>query len=180
ADHIETKDFEKADAFYQKSIEQGQEGVIVKNLSAKYQPGKRVGYWLKVKEILEPLDLVITGAEWGEGKRAKWLGSLILAARHGEKFLETGRMASGLTEEQMGDLTRILKDLIISEEEKIVKIKPKIVLEIGYEEIQRSPKYPTGYALRFPRLLRIRDDKRPEDINTIKDIERLFRQQGKK
>ena len=182
ADHIETKDFDRANAFYKKALSSWQEGVIVKNLCAKYQPGKRVGYWLKVKEILEPLDLVVTGAEWGEGKRAKWLGSLILAAKKGDEFVETARMGSGLTDQQMEDLTKEIKPLIISEEGKIVKTKPKIVLEIGYEEIQKSPKYPSGYALRFPRLLRIRTgDKSPYDVNTVKDIEKLFgMQRGRK
>jgi DNA ligase-1 len=74
-----------------------------------------------------------------------------------------------------------LKKLIVSEEGKIVKVKPQIVIEVGYEEIQRSPKYPSGYALRFPRLLRIRtDEKKPEDANTVKDIERLFGQQKRR
>ncbi|HLD49210.1 MAG TPA: DNA ligase, partial [archaeon] len=177
ADHIETKDIEKSDKFYKESLSEGQEGVIVKNLSAPYQPGKRVGYWLKVKEILEPLDLVVVGAEWGEGKRASFLGSLLLAAKKGSEFLATGKMASGLTEEQLKDVTNKLKPLITEEEGKFVKIKPKIVIEVGYEELQKSTKYPTGYALRFPRLLRIREEKTKEDINTVKDIERLFRQQ---
>ena len=154
----------------------------MKNLAAHYQPGKRVGFWLKVKQILEPLDLVVVGAEWGEGKRAKWLGSLILACRRGSEFLATGRMGSGLTEEQMEDLTKRLKELIVEEHGRIVKIKPKIVIEVGYEEIQKSPKYPSGYALRFPRLRRIRDptDKGPSDANTLADLERLFKQQNVK
>ena len=82
----------------------------------------------------------------------------------------------------MEDLTKTLKPLIESEEGKIVKIKPKIVIEVGYEEIQKSPKYPSGYALRFPRLLRIRDpsDKGPEDVNTVKDIEKFFFKQRAK
>lgn len=182
ADHIETKDFAEANKFYKASLAAGQEGVIVKNAEAHYQPGKRVGFWLKIKEILEPLDLVVTGAEWGEGKRAQWFGSLILAARDGNSFKETGRMASGLTEEQMETLTKILKKLITSEEGKIVKVKPEVVVEIGYEEIQKSPKYPSGYALRFPRLLRIRDktEKGPADTNTIRDIEKLFRMQTRR
>ncbi len=186
ADHIETKDFKEANKFYKASLAAGQEGVIVKNLEAHYQPGKRVGFWLKIKEILEPLDLVVTGAEWGEGKRAGWLGSLILAARDGKKFVETGRMASGLTEEQMESLTKILRKLIISEEKneevKVVRIKPEVVVEVGYEEIQKSPKYPSGYALRFPRLLRIREkaDKGPEETNSVKDIEKLFRMQKRR
>lgn len=180
ASRITTKNIKEAEEFYRSCIESGHEGVIIKNADARYQPGKRVGFWLKVKDILEPLDLVIVGAEWGEGKRANWLGSLILAARDGAKFVETGRMASGLTEDQMESLTKLLKKLIISEEGKVVKIKPEIVIEVGYEEIQRSPKYASGYALRFPRLLRIRtDEKKPGDANTIKDIENLFRKQKK-
>jgi len=176
AEHVETKDLKKALEFYQGVLKRGQEGVIIKNMDAHYQPGRRVGYWLKVKEILEPLDLVVVGAEWGEGKRAKWLGSLILAARSGEEFLETGRIASGLTEEQLDQLTKTLKPLITEDYGKIVRIKPEVVIEVGYEEIQKSPKYPTGYALRFPRLLRIRDpaDKGPQDANTVKDIKKLF------
>jgi DNA ligase 1 len=180
ADHLETNDFKKAQKFYKASLAAGQEGAIIKNLDAIYQPGKRTGFWLKVKEILEPLDLVVTGAEWGEGKRANWLGSLILSARDGNEFKETGRMASGLTEEQMESLTKILKKLVISEEGKIVKLKPEVVVEVGYEEIQKSPKYPSGYALRFPRLLRIRiDEKNAKDANTVKDIEKFFRMQRK-
>ncbi|MBI2578212.1 MAG: ATP-dependent DNA ligase [Candidatus Aenigmarchaeota archaeon] len=182
ADHIEPKSYEEAEKFYKRSLAMQQEGVIVKNLDAHYQPGKRVGFWLKVKEILEPLDLVVVGGEWGEGKRARWIGSLILAARHGNEFVETGRMASGLTEQQMEDLTKKLKPLITEEHGKIVKVKPEIVVEVGYEEIQRSPKYPSGYALRFPRLLRIREkeDKGPKDANTVADIEKFFRMQGRK
>ncbi len=182
ADHLETKDLAEAEKFYKSALKAAQEGVIVKNLDAKYQPGKRVGYWLKVKEILEPLDLVVVGAEWGEGKRAKWLGSMILAAKKGEHFVETGRMASGLTEEQMEELTKKLRPLITDEEGKIVKVRPRIVLEIGYEEIQKSPKYPSGYALRFPRLLRIRDpaDKKPEDANTVHDVEKFFKMQKRR
>ena len=112
ASHIETKEYKECQKFYKEALALGEEGVIVKNLDAHYQPGRRVGFWLKIKEILEPLDLVVVGAEWGEGKRAKWLGSLILAAKSGDKFLETGRMASGLTEDQMEDLTKTLKPLI--------------------------------------------------------------------
>lgn len=133
---------------------------------------------------MEPLDLVIIGATWGEGKRAKWFSSLLLACRdeRTDKFLATGMMGSGLTEEQLEDITKRIKPLIIKEHDRDVDIKPEIVIEVAYEEIQRSPKYPTGFALRFPRLLRFREkEKRPEDVNTKRDIEELFKQQrGKK
>ena len=181
-EHIEPKDLAHAEKFYNEALSEGMEGVIVKNIEAHYQPGKRVGFWLKVKPIMEPLDLVILGAEWGEGKRAKWLSSYVLAARDPKKheFVATGRMASGLTEKQLDDMTKRLKKLIEEEHGKVVKVKPEVVVEVGYEEIQKSPKYGTGYALRFPRLLRLRDDKKPEDANTVHDIERLFNQQKRR
>jgi len=180
AEHIETKNLKEAAKFYEYSLRKGQEGLMVKNMEAKYQPGKRVGYWLKVKPIMEPLDLVITGATWGEGKRAKWLSSLLLSCRDERtgKFLSTGMMGSGLTEEQLEDLTKKLKPLITEEKEQEVKIKPELVIEVAYEEIQRSPKYPTGFALRFPRLIRLREkEKNAEDVNTLRDIDNLFKQQ---
>ncbi|MCD6381789.1 MAG: ATP-dependent DNA ligase [Candidatus Aenigmarchaeota archaeon] len=178
ADHIETKDLKKAKKFYKKALEMGEEGIMVKNLDAHYKPGKRVGYWLKVKPIMEPLDLVIIGGEWGEGKRAKWISSIILAAKNEEgNFLPTGMMGSGLTEEQFEELTKRVKKIIIKESGRKVEVSPEIVVEVAYQEIQKSTKYPTGYALRFPRLLRFRDDKRSDDINTVSDIERLYKMQ---
>ena len=152
-------------------------------MDAHYQPGRRVGYWLKVKPILEPLDLVIVGAEWGEGKRANWLSSMVLAARHDSKLVETGRMASGFTEEQLEKLTKKLKSLVVETHGKEVKVRPEVVVEVGYEEIQKSPKYASGYALRFPRLLRIRDttEKTVKDIDTLKTIKKLYEmQRGRK
>lgn len=178
AEHIETSDLNEAKKFYETALARGEEGVIVKNMDAHYQPGRRVGYWLKVKPILEPLDLVIVGAEWGEGKRANWLSSMVLAARHDSKLVETGRMASGFTENQLEELTKKLKTIITETHGKEVKVKPEVVVEVGYEEIQKSPKYPSGYALRFPRLLRIRaEEKTVKDIDTLKTIEKLYRQQ---
>lgn len=178
ADHIETSDTKEAEAFYKLAVKKGQEGVVVKNIDAIYQPGKRVGFWLKVKPILEPLDLVIIGAEWGEGKRSKWLSSMILGAKKGSKIVDTGRMASGFTEDQLEELTKLLKSLIVKEEGKVVTVKPKIVVEIGYEEIQASPKYESGYAFRFPRLLRIRtDEKTADDADTVETIEKLYKKQ---
>ena len=181
-EHIETRDLKKAEKFYEYCLSMGEEGVIVKNMQARYQPGRRVGYWLKVKPIMDPLDLVITGATWGEGKRAHWLGSLVLSARDGNgNFVPTAMLGSGLTDEQLESLTRKLKKLIIEENGREVKISPSIVMEVAYEEIQESPKYESGYALRFPRLLRIReDDKKPADADTLGTIGKLFRQQRRR
>lgn len=180
AKQLVTKDAEKAKSFYEKALKDGHEGVIVKNMSSNYQPGRRVGYWLKVKPIMDPLDLVITGAEWGEGKRANWLSSFTLACLDEDSgdFLECGMMGTGLTDEEFKSMTEKLKHLITADNGRTVKIEPKIVFEIGYEEIQKSSKYSSGFAMRFPRLIRDRSaDKSPDDADTIKRLGELYKAQ---
>ena len=187
AKQLVTRDPEKAERFYKEALAAGQEGVIVKNLDAEYQPGRRVGYWLKVKPVLENLDLVITGATWGTGKRAGWLGSYILGCRDPEKggYLECGMIGTGIKEKAeegvtFKELTRLLKPHITSEKGNRVEIKPSVVVEVAYEEIQRSPNYSSGWALRFPRVVRLRPDKSPEGADDLKRIEKVFRiQRGK-
>ncbi|HHE64809.1 MAG TPA: DNA ligase, partial [Bacteroidetes bacterium] len=177
AEQIRTTDLKKAEEFYNKALDSGQEGVMVKNLSAPYQPGKRVGYMYKVKPEKESLDLVVTGAEWGQGRRANWLASFILSVRDEEtgELFEIGKMGTGLTDEQFKEMTKRLKPLIIREEENTVYLKPKMVVEVGYQELQRSPNYKSGFALRFPKLIEIREDKSAEDIETVQRIERLYK-----
>jgi len=192
AEELRTTDLKKAKAFYEKALSDGQEGLIVKNLDAKYVPGRRVaGGWLKVKPTMENLDLAIVGGLWGSGKRAGYIGSLILGCRDPDtgRFLECGMLGSGLLEKEgeegtekitLENLTKMLKPLIISETDGVVTIKPKFVIEVAYEEIQRSPTYSSGYALRFPRLIRMRPDKGPEEADTKKRMEALYAiQKGK-
>ncbi|MBN2330898.1 MAG: ATP-dependent DNA ligase [Candidatus Aenigmarchaeota archaeon] len=187
AEPLTTKDLKKAEKFYQEALYAGQEGVMVKNLDATYQPGKRVaGGWLKVKPIMETLDLVISGAQWGTGKRAGWLGSFLLACRDqaSGEFLQCGMMGTGVKEKKTAetditfkDLTDMLKPDIVGEKGSTVRITPKIVIEIAYEEIQKSPNYDSGFALRFPRLIRLRPDKSPEDADDIDRISLMYKQQ---
>ncbi len=176
ADQLVTDNIEKAKKFYNNALELKQEGVIIKVLDSGYIFGRHVGGWYKVKPIMETLDLVIVGAEWGTGKRANWLSSYTLACRDPDtgKFLPCGMMGTGLTEEQFGQMTNTLKQLIITEKGRKVKLKPKIVVEIGYQEIQKSPHYESGMALRFPRLIRVREDKSPEESDTIERVKELF------
>ncbi|MFT4297887.1 MAG: DNA ligase, partial [Candidatus Woesearchaeota archaeon] len=142
-------------------------------------------YGMKIKSILEPLDLVIVRAEYGEGKRAGWLSSFTLACIDEDgSFLEIGKVSTGLKEkEEQGvsfiELTNLLKPLVLSESNKQVDVKPSIIIEVGYEEIQKSSSYSSGFALRFPRFLRLREDKHLSEISSIDYIERLFRQQNK-
>lgn len=176
AKQLITRDVKKANEFYENALRLGHEGVMAKNLDAPYQPGSRVGYMYKIKPIMETLDLVIVGATWGEGRRAHWLGSFLLAVldKATGKFLTIGRMATGFTDEQLQEITKLLKDDICEQIGKEVKLKPKTVVEVAYEEIQRSPTYESGYALRFPRLVRIRDDKSVNDADTIDRIEEIL------
>lgn len=179
-ERIVTDDPKEVQKFYNKALSEGKEGIMAKNLQAVYQPGSRVGYMVKLKPVMEPLDLVIVGAEWGEGKRAQWLDSYLLAVRDPNtgKFLSVGRMATGLTEEQFEEMTNMLKPLITKKKGKFVEVKPEIVVEVGYEEIQKSPKYESNYALRFPRLIRFRTEtKDPEDIDTLTRLAKLYEQQ---
>ncbi len=172
------KDLKEAERFFKEALKEKMEGVMVKNLDAKYQPGRRVGQWLKVKPILEPLDLAIIGAEWGTGKRSKWFGSFILGCLkepYSGEYLPCGKLGTGLSDEQFEELTKKLKGLITEEKGREVKLKPEVIVEVGYEEIQKSPTYGSGYALRFPRLIGFKPDK--EYPNELEKLEKLFKQQ---
>ncbi len=182
AKQIVTSDLKKADQFYKDSLKAGEEGIMVKNLDGIYKPGSRVGYGMKVKPVMESLDLVIVGTEWGEGKRSGWLTSFTIACNHGGDYLEIGKVGTGIKELEgtgvsFSALTKILKPLIIVEKGKSVKVKPKIIIEVNYEEIQKSPTYSSGYALRFPRVIRLREDKALDEISDIGMVEKLYKQQ---
>jgi len=155
-EQVVTDSVSVASKFMKKSLALGNEGIMMKNLGELYKPGSRVGYGVKVKQIMETLDLVIVGAEWGHGKRGGWLSSFKLACRKGKEFLSIGKMGTGIKEKKemgvsFGALTKMLKPLIIEGKIGKVKVKPKVVVEVAYEEIQKSPKYKSGFALRFPR-----------------------------
>jgi len=192
ADQIITDSEKKIKEFYKEAIKDNQEGLILKNLKAPYKPGSRVGYMLKLKEELRDLDLVIVGAEYGKGKRAGWFSSFILACKSGNKFLEVGKVGTGIKEKEgkkkegekkgisFAQLTKLLKPLVTSEKGREVKIKPKVVVSVTFQEIQKSPTYSSGYALRFPRFTALRPDRRAGDINNLKDIQREYNKQKKR
>jgi DNA ligase-1 len=181
SEQIITKDLKIAEKFYKKALDDKQEGVMIKVLGSSYVFGRHVGTMYKVKPIMETLDLVIVGATWGEGTRTSWLTSYNLACRDPDtgKLLECGMMSTGLTEEEYKQMTELLKPLIISEKGKTIKVKPEVVLEVGYEEIQKSTNYNSGFALRFPRFIRFRPEKGVEEADTIERLVELFKSQGK-
>ena len=136
---------------------------------------------------METLDLVIIGAEWGTGKRGKWLSSFDIACKDEDgNFLEIGKFGTGVKEKaeegtSFEEMTELLKPLIKSEKGRSVTVRPAVVVEIDYEEIQKSPTYSSGYALRFPRLVRLRVDKPIDEISDLNTVEELYyEQRGRK
>ncbi|MGB9895100.1 MAG: ATP-dependent DNA ligase [Thermoproteota archaeon] len=166
--------------FFEKAIKEGHEGVMAKALRSNYIPGSREKKWFKIKSA-DTLDLVIVGADWGYGRRTGWLSDYYLAALDEEKnqFEIVGKTFKGLTDEEFKQMTKRLQELKIRETAHTVFVRPEIVVEVAYSEIQRSPTYSSGYALRFARITRIREDKNAYDITTIKEIRRRYLEQFK-
>jgi DNA ligase-1 len=181
------KNEDDVNKFFKESLAAGNEGLMLKKLDAPYKPGARVGYMVKMKETEEPLDLVITETEWGEGKRTNWFSSFTLACLdENGNFVEIGKVGTGIKEKSeegvsFEELTNLLKPLVINQKGKVAKVKPKIVVEVAYEEIQKSPTYSSGYALRFPRVLRLRNMERSaEDVADLQYIEEYYLKQRKR
>ncbi|MBU5688870.1 MAG: ATP-dependent DNA ligase [Candidatus Aenigmarchaeota archaeon] len=188
AKQIITDNIKELEKFYKEALNAKQEGIFLKVLDSKYIFGRHVGGWYKIKPTMETLDLAIIGATWGTGKRAGWLGSFILGCRDEKtgKFLECGMLGTGVKEKKtketditFEELTKILKPLIISEKGSNVRFKPKVVISVDYQEIQVSPNYESGFALRFPRFVALRQDKGPEDVDTVERIKYLYELQKK-
>jgi len=172
----------EAEHFLKEAIDQGHEGLVAKKLDSPYTPGIRGKRWFKIKLSLESLDLVIVAAEYGYGRRHNWLSDYYLAARDSEsgEFLVVGKTFKGLTDEEIIEMTRRLKELAVKEEHRRVVVTPKIVVEVAYNEIQKSPKYKCGMALRFARITRIREDKSPEEADTIQRVRKIYEKQFEK
>jgi len=166
------------DATYRQALEVGHEGIMLKVLTSPYTPGLRGKNWIKIKPAVDTLDLAVIGAEWGEGKRAHLFGSFLLACQSEGKLLPLSRVATGFSDEQLAEVYDLLKETVISTSKKEVTFEPTLVFEVGYSEIQTSPTYEGGFALRFPRFIRIRDDKDIQDIETLDGIRERYRRQG--
>lgn len=179
AGQIVTDSVQKAEEIYRQALETGHEGLILKNPLSLYSPGKRGKNWLKIKPVMETLDLAVIGAKWGEGRRASFLGSYRLACLDEAtgKLLDIGWVATGLTDEALAELTEMFRELILVQKSMEVELKPAVIFEVAYEEIQKSQSYSSGYALRFPRLVRVRDDKSLEEADSLERVESLYRVQ---
>jgi len=176
---IITSSIQEAEKFLEKAINKGHEGLVAKKLDSPYTPGVRGKRWFKIKISLEPLDLVIVAAEYGYGRRHSWLSDYHLAAREPEtgELMMVGKTFKGLTDKEIIQMTKRLRELAVREERGRVIVVPQIVVEVAYNEIQRSPKYKCGMALRFARIARIRDDKSPEEADTIQRVREIYEKQ---
>jgi DNA ligase-1 len=178
-EQLVTSDSQEGNRFFEKAIEAGHESLVAKRLDSTYQPGKRGKAWLKVKQSMETLDLVIIAAEWGTGRRHKWLSDYHLAAQNPEtgEFHMLGKTFKGLTDAEFKEITQRLLDLKIEQRGGIVKVHPRIVVEVEYDEIQQSPTYKSGMALRFARIKRLRYDKDSKEADTIQRVQELYNSQ---
>jgi len=179
---IVTSNPRNAEEFLREALNNGHEGLVAKKLDSPYTPGIRGKRWFKIKRTLESLDLVIVAAEWGYGRRHNWLSDYYLAARDAEtgRFMVVGKTFKGLTDKEIVEMTKRLQELTIGEEPPRVVVDPKIVVEVAYNEIQKSPRYECGMALRFARIARIRDDKSPDDADTIQRVREIYEKQYEK
>lgn len=170
-------DVSRLEEIYADALDAGHEGVMLKTLDAAYTPGVRGKNWIKIKPAVDTLDLAVIGAEWGEGRRARLFGSFLLACQQEGELLPVGKVATGLSDEDLAAIYDLLKDLVIAEKGKEVVFEPAVVFEVGYAEVQKSPTYASGYALRFPRFVRVREDKGVDEVETVDGmLERYERQ----
>lgn len=179
---IVTSNAETAEHFMKEAIEAGHEGLMAKKSESPYTPGIRGKGWFKIKETLEPLDLVIVAAEYGYGRRHGWLSDYCLAARDTESgdLLQVGKTFKGLTDAEIIKMTERLEKSAIGKEGHRVVVTPKIIVEVTYNEIQRSSTYKCGMALRFARISRIRNDKNLEAVDSIQKIRKIYEEQFEK
>jgi DNA ligase-1 len=171
---------DEVEKFYQEALDAGHEGIMLKVVASPYTPGVRGKNWIKIKPSVDTLDLAVIGADWGEGKRAHYFGSFLLACRNEQgELVPLSKVATGFSDEQLAEVYDILKDQVIASQGKEVTFEPFLVFEIGYSELQKSPNYESGFALRFPRFIRIRDDKSVDEIETLESIRERYGNQSK-
>jgi DNA ligase 1 len=156
----------------------GNEGLMIKDLASPYTPGRRGKSWLKMKRELATLDVVVTAVEWGHGKRINVLSDYTFAVLDGERLVNIGKAYSGLTDVEIAEMTKWFLQHTIDDQGFRREVEPKIVLEVAFNNVMKSDRHESGYALRFPRIVRLRPDKSPEEADTIERAAEIFQQQG--
>ncbi len=162
---------------FHNSLQAGHEGIVAKAATSPYVPGRRGGFWFKLKQPFATLDVVVTGVEYGHGKRHKVLSDYTFAVRDGERLLNIGKAYSGLTDAEIREYTDFFLQHTIEDHGHRRTVTPAIVLEVAFNNIQKSGRHESGYALRFPRIVRVRRDKAAPEIDTLETVAKLFARQ---
>jgi DNA ligase-1 len=166
----------EGDGMMARALAAGHEGLMAKDPRSPYEPGGRGKRWFKLKAA-QSVDCVIVAADRGSGRRVGWLSNYHLAVRDGEGWAEVGKTFKGLTDREFTEMTERLQGLATADEGYTVRVRPEVVVEVEYNEIQKSPTYPSGFALRFARIARIREDKAPGQATTLEELRALFERQ---
>jgi DNA ligase-1 len=174
SDQSEIRDAAHVDALFDAARARANEGLVVKDPQSIYTPGRRGKSWLKYKKALATLDCVVTYAQWGNGKRRSVLSDLTFAVWREGELVNIGKAYSGLTDVEIAAMTEHFLATQIEQHGPVFRVQPTIVLEIAFDRIQESSRHKAGYALRFPRIVRIRDDKKIEEISTLDDVRRIY------
>jgi DNA ligase-1 len=169
---------ESLEQIFTAARERGNEGLMIKDVHSPYTPGRRGKSWLKLKKELATLDVVVTAVEWGHGKRNKVLSDYTFAVRDGDELLNVGKAYSGLTDAEIAEMTEWFKAHTIEDQGFRRTVEPKIVLEVAFNNMMRSSRHESGYALRFPRILRLRTDKSVDEIDTLETVKEIFARQA--
>jgi DNA ligase-1 len=163
--------------FFKQALRAKHEGLMVKDPDAPYVPGKRTDHWMKIKPQFETLDVVVVGGIWGSGRRRGLLSSLVVAIRDKDEFRTVGKVGTGFSEEILKDLTAKLEPKIITTTRgRNVEIEPLMVIEVDFQDIQKTNRYRAGYVLRIPRFKRERIDKSTREADTLERLKRLYQQ----
>jgi DNA ligase-1 len=164
-------------SMFEESKSLGYEGLVVKDLASPYKPGKRGKSWIKLKSELDTLDVVIVAAEYGHGKRAGVISDYTFAVRSGDELKAIGKAYSGLTDVEILDMTELLKQITVQDFGYRRLVKPQVILEVAFNAIQKSTLHDSGFALRFPRIKRIRTDKSVSNIDTLEKVNEIYERQ---
>ncbi len=162
------------DAAFEAARARGHEGLVLKRVDALYEAGQRGSAWRKVKRAYATLDVVVTRAERGHGKRAHVLSDYTFAVWKGDRLVEIGKAYTGLTDAELHALTVRLEALAVERRGPYLLVRPEVVLEVAFDGLQRSTRHDSGFALRFPRIARLREDKRPEDADRLESVTALW------
>jgi DNA ligase-1 len=165
---------EQIEASFLQARDRGNEGLILKRRQSRYEPGRRSGTWLKVKRPYATLEVVVTAAEQGHGRRAIYFSDYTFGVRDGDRFVNVGKAYSGLTDAEVRQLTGVFRAATAERFGRVALVRPEVVLEVAFDGIQKSARHKGGYALRFPRIVRWRQDKRPEDADTLDRVRELY------